>query len=487
MAVGAATFLLAMGLYAALLPPDLVWATYGTDGGELVTASYTLGVPHPPGYPTYVLLGKLFSFFPLGSVAYRYNLFSAACAAGAAGVTALLAAEKAQARPGMAAFPGNASARAPGSTAVEKTSGRSRTFALLFLAPLAGGLTLALIPLVFQQAILAEVYSLNLLVLALLCWTLLRPVEPGLAWLPGLLLGLALTTHLTSALMLPLVLGLVPRRRWLKTGLGVVAGLLPFLAIPLLAQSGSPIVWGRPETLDGWWWLVSAQLYEPNVFGLALEQWADRLMAWAGRPTVWIALALLALILLRRKLADLPAQAAPLALASAALYAIYAFTYRTEDAIVLLLPAILLLCLLFVSIQQSFTPILLLLPPLLLMLNFDQMDPGMHDRVREQAEPVLEQAPPEAILLTSGDQTTFSLWYLQHVEDRRPDLIIVDRNLFAFDWYRRQLGRRTPHLKHLAQDDLQEFRRANTPRYPVCAVEFSTTAETTSVMQCTEE
>jgi len=31
------------------------------DSGELITASSTLGIAHPPGYPLYVLLGKIFS------------------------------------------------------------------------------------------------------------------------------------------------------------------------------------------------------------------------------------------------------------------------------------------------------------------------------------------------------------------------------------------------------------------------------------------
>src|SRR5438045_9307008 len=45
-----------------------------------------LGVPHPTGYPLYVLLGKLFTLLPVGDVAYRVNLSSAVYMAGAVGV-----------------------------------------------------------------------------------------------------------------------------------------------------------------------------------------------------------------------------------------------------------------------------------------------------------------------------------------------------------------------------------------------------------------
>src|SRR3990167_7978470 len=47
------------------------------DTGELITASATLGIPHPPGSPIWVLLSHLFTYIPLGSIAYRVNLSSA--------------------------------------------------------------------------------------------------------------------------------------------------------------------------------------------------------------------------------------------------------------------------------------------------------------------------------------------------------------------------------------------------------------------------
>ena len=70
-------------LYAAGACPTI----YVGDSGELVTAVHTVGIPHPSGYPLYVLTGKLFTLVvPLGSVAYRMSLFSAVFAAGAVGL-----------------------------------------------------------------------------------------------------------------------------------------------------------------------------------------------------------------------------------------------------------------------------------------------------------------------------------------------------------------------------------------------------------------
>ena len=77
----AASVLLAAGLfaiYAAGACPTI----YVGDSGELVTAVHLLGIPHPTGYPLYVLLGKLWTLLvPVGSIAFRMSLFSAACAA----------------------------------------------------------------------------------------------------------------------------------------------------------------------------------------------------------------------------------------------------------------------------------------------------------------------------------------------------------------------------------------------------------------------
>ena len=50
----------------------------GDDSGELVSAAYTLGIAHPPGYPLWCMLGKLFTIIvPYGSIAWRVGFMSA--------------------------------------------------------------------------------------------------------------------------------------------------------------------------------------------------------------------------------------------------------------------------------------------------------------------------------------------------------------------------------------------------------------------------
>ena len=81
----------ALAVYVATLAPGLTFEHNGADGGDLITAAHTLGVPHPSGYPTYTLLAWLASQLPVGTIAYRANLLSAVCASLAAGLTCLSA------------------------------------------------------------------------------------------------------------------------------------------------------------------------------------------------------------------------------------------------------------------------------------------------------------------------------------------------------------------------------------------------------------
>ena len=80
--------LVAFGVYLRTLAPGLV--------GVLDTPMFqfigrVLGVAHNPGYPLYVFLTFPFSYLPIGSLAYRINLFSALLGAIAVALTFLLA------------------------------------------------------------------------------------------------------------------------------------------------------------------------------------------------------------------------------------------------------------------------------------------------------------------------------------------------------------------------------------------------------------
>lgn len=66
-------FLTGIAAYVATMPPT----TSFWDSGEFIATSYILGIPHSPGTPLYVLVGRVFSMLPIGmSVAERVNFLS---------------------------------------------------------------------------------------------------------------------------------------------------------------------------------------------------------------------------------------------------------------------------------------------------------------------------------------------------------------------------------------------------------------------------
>jgi hypothetical protein len=71
-------------IYLLTLHPSITFI----DSGELAAVSYIFGVPHPTGYPLFLIIGYIVSHLPFGgSVIYRLNLVSAIESAAAVTVT----------------------------------------------------------------------------------------------------------------------------------------------------------------------------------------------------------------------------------------------------------------------------------------------------------------------------------------------------------------------------------------------------------------
>lgn len=66
-------FILVFGIYIRSLAPSILPG----DPAEFIIVSYVLGIPHSTGYPLYTWIGHLFTYIPIGSIAYRVNLMSA--------------------------------------------------------------------------------------------------------------------------------------------------------------------------------------------------------------------------------------------------------------------------------------------------------------------------------------------------------------------------------------------------------------------------
>ncbi|OGY49970.1 MAG: hypothetical protein A3J59_00940 [Candidatus Buchananbacteria bacterium RIFCSPHIGHO2_02_FULL_56_16] len=219
-------FTVTMSVYLFTLAPTVTIE----DSGEFITAVYVLGIPHPPGFPLYILLGKLFTIVvPIGTVAWRVNLLSAVFGA----LTAALL------------------------SAIISRLSRNRVVAL------SGGLLLAFSPIFWSQSIIAEVYTLNTFFVAFLLFLLIewsvRRRESYLLWF-SFLYGLSLTNHTMMVLIAPafgFYILLIDRTVWRNFKLLIkllglfVLGLAPYLYLPLralqhpLLNSGDPSSLGR--------------------------------------------------------------------------------------------------------------------------------------------------------------------------------------------------------------------------------------------------
>lgn len=448
----------AFALYLATMAPDLSWANQATDGGELITAAATLGVAHPPGYPLYILAGKLFSALPFGTVAFRLNLLSAVSLSLAVGLLALT-----------------------GSRLSPTTGGRTAAAAALLFA---------VTPLVWGQALVAEVYALNAALAAATLMLLLTTHRPGLS---GFFLGLAVLGHSTSILLLPLALYKTPYRQWPRFATAMVAGLAPALLLPFFAAGDSPVVWGGVSSIAGLWDHITAEIYRAN-----LGHWPGS-AHWDGLrrdllanvvPAVLAGAGLFVAARSTRPSPRLPltTPTAPVValVATAGLYALLALAYDTPDAAILLIPGLMVLALLLSTTLPRLGIAALLVPALLAALFFGRMDLS-HDRaVRAVAEGLLRDAPSAAVVQTPGDRTIFTLWYFHHVEGQRPDIVLVDQNLFAFDWYRDRLAQLNPGLLVPPVDDLAAFRAANADTRPICEAALRPAEPPTYTLTCTD-
>jgi hypothetical protein len=254
---GLAVGLLAFAAYVFCVTP----APYPLDSAELATAAFGLGVAHPPGEETTLLLAKLFTLLPLGSVAFKVALSQATAGAMAAVLVYLLVLDVAETL-----------------VFVTEATGE-RTRALLAAS---AALAFAYAPGVVIVCNRAEVYATQTALSLGALWLALRAHtknDARPAFLAAFLIGLGIGNHsLVAGLVglgavsgaLPLLLRSANRPRFLAFSLAAVAaGMLVHAYLPLRAgalfaaadRGTNNVLWGDGRSLSGLWWLVSAQTF----------------------------------------------------------------------------------------------------------------------------------------------------------------------------------------------------------------------------------
>lgn len=452
-------------LLDALTPRRLAWALFFgffalylhgmpgalapyRDAGEMVNAAYTLSVAHPPGYPAYVLLGRLGTWIPLGSAAYRLNLLSALGGAAAlAGLFLFLA---------------------------PKTG---RAAALAAAALLGAGANFAHVA---QVSEMYSIHALNAVVMLALAWRYHTSADTRYLYLQGLYFGCSLGVRMDLLLMGPALAFLAwkPLNRYPSrvawrvglTGLGFFfLGLLVFLYLPIRASADPVINWNDPSnlrnflssvirakygsTLD----LLSKNYAPGELFGVNLKLYLEHLngfltplgvlagalgfvRAWRlSKP--WGSGLFLAFLFpgpVFLYLANMPPNPHALAIVEAhyvlpdvvfAAAAAYGFLWGLELLPQGRLPAALALVLLG-AFKSA-----LALPE-----TSRRKELFAHD----YALNTLRLVPYGGAVVAREDVQLFSLWHHQWVLGKRPDVKIVPQGLAGSDWFREQQKTRWP-------------------------------------------
>ncbi|MEE9384316.1 MAG: DUF2723 domain-containing protein [Nannocystaceae bacterium] len=434
--VATAEFAIAVGVgfvgasaYLATMCQTVFWY----DSAEYAAAAHTLGIPHPPGYPLYTLIGHLFTRL-FSDPAYALNLMSATFGGVAVSGCYLLA----------------------------RRLGTGRTASAM------AAMLLAQNPVFWRNAVVAEVYTPALAALAAVWCLALLAIERGRASLlvaASLIAGLGLGLHLflaTTGLGLALLVwGHEPsgetgamRQLWHRPSLArrlrlsasclaaTCVGASIFVWIPIRASMGPAVNFEDPSTLERFMWMLSGGQYKhwfvSEISGARMMGIVRIFIDYLSLPGLIAGATGIALLLRRR----------PLIAVALALGIIgniwFFFDYRVHDVEVFFLPAGLLTtaasavtadAVLKRCTRRRWVGGLLVSTSAVLILtrsreSFVRNDLASYTEPRDWAEQVCQRLPTDAIIV---NYTTFQEWkydavfrsYYQVVLDRRRDVHVA--------------------------------------------------------------
>lgn len=437
-------FLGPLGLYAFTAARTV----QGGDSAEFGLLGMQGGVAHPPGYPLYTIIVRLFGLLPIDPPFLRVSLSSAVC--GAAAVFVLY-----------------------------RVGWRLTRNAW---ASLGAALAFALTPIQWRLAGVPEVFALHalLVALAMLCTIRLSQATPERrgreAALLGLVAGLGLANHLTIVLCAPLFLGAVVhgfRTDGRQAGLRSLAimaamtlvGMLPYLLLfPWShADPAKALVWGRTGTLPGFIHHVLRREY--GTFSLhndkAHETFSTVYIVRAGRALVvdyayvffLAGVAGVALSLRARQAAGMVLLAC-LFLAGVAFPSLISFP-ETDLTVEVAERFFLLPLVLFVpfvawglaAVLDRYASLRFVLPLALAMgaaTGWQQACWRQDTILQQYVVATTQHLPPNAVVMGTGDNLFGAMEWRRLVLRVRPDILYIDPYSLRGSWYyeriRAQLG-----------------------------------------------
>lgn len=485
--MGIVVFSLLLIIYAASLAPGVTY----WDAGEFLAAMKTLGIPHPPGTPLFILVGNIWGrvLSPILGFAAAVNLLSAVCTAAACALFASM----------MAGWTGD------------------RAVAL------AGGMLAGLMSSVWLNANETEVYAPSLLMSALFLfvadrvsrsqdrkWLVLLAYLFGLGWA----LQLSALVAAPAAVLLALQHYRARRIPFVSMILVGVLGASVALFMLLRAQHDPGINQGNPSTWNAFVDVITRKQYQPVSMFPRQARWYIQLGNFFEYADWQVALGV--------------HPEPPPSIARTSLTIVYAFFgvvgfiwHKRTNA-----PSWRVITLLFVcgslgviaylnmkaspSYGAGFLPpgakhearerdyffalafvcwglwagagavrvfnrlsprwavagvLVAILPAFLNMRATNRRVVLDGVAPRDSALRILEPAAANTVVFAYGDNDTYPVWYLQQVERIRPDVTTVTIPLLGATWYRAELQRRHGLLE---DDKVNHWRGATETMREIC-------------------
>ena len=442
-------------MYLLTLAPSVTFF----DSGEFITAIYSLGSPHSPGYPLFVLFAKPFTWLPFGNIAFRVNMATALSAAVACYGVYLLT-----------DFMLNGE---------NEGEGESATGFLKKSASLCAALTFAFSARLWLQSNHDKPYPLLSFLAAMILYLVLlfrRNYRegrecPGYIYLGAFLCGLSFGAHQSVVLLIPSFVWLVLSTDWallkrVKEQIISIAffilGFSVYLYLPIRATRNPLLNWGDPKTLTQFLWHFLRKGYPSEHvdrdFGLLLKQLSAFNLVHEF-SIVGLGLLITGLMAFAVKKRD---EIIAYGLAICVFLAVLIGYQNTPEEMIFLteefFTPLYLLSSLFVGMGIYFLVgkaisgletgargslpvrlvvgvILLSLPFTLCVTNFHENDQHENYIAYDYALNSFRSLDQDAVLFTWGDSGAFPLWYLQSVEKMREDLVLLHIPHLVFHWY----------------------------------------------------
>ena len=474
---GILVFIISYIIYDFTVAPGLMF----TDSGELAAVCTTLGIAHPTGYPLFTVLGYVWSFinFPGFDNVAHLNKFAVYMTSFSVMSFYFIIETVLNI---ITTFPKNKQKKNKKNKKTATIRDIPEKMRIIIAA--ASSLIYAFALTVWQQATMFEVYSLQLLMFNIVILFALRAWNSDdtskKSWyLTAFFAGLAFTNHMTTILLIPAIIFLFFYKR--NEGfdfsgekvkllfillLPFAFGLSLYLYLPLRSAMIPEFNWGWvSRNFDKFWYHVSGKQYRVWMFSDAATikinagKYFDIFLYQFG----WIGIIpLIAGFIHTFKTSKALFWFLLILVASNLIYALnYGIhdieTYFSLSFIALIIVTSIGLYSLFRK-KAKYAALAFIIPLISIAVNYSGNDYSSNRLVPEYTKTLVNNLDSNAIVISAQwDYFCSAFWYMQRVENYRPDVVLVEKELLRRTWYLEQFKRWYPQVAKQSENEMELY------------------------------